>query len=603
MTEPQATPPAAAPDAPGSAMPPAMPPAAVPPTALPEPDLPTPIVIRNRRARLSLVWLVPLLALAIGASLVVRSLLQAGPSIEIEFRTAEGLEAGKTEVRFKEVVIGRVQSVLLTDNRQRVVAVVKLDRAAAGVAVQDTQFWVVRPRVGLGGVSGIGTLLSGAYIGVDAGQSADTRTEFKGLEVPPYVLRGEPGAVFILRANDLGSLDVGSPIYHHRAPVGRVVGYTLDSASGELLVKIFIAAPYQQLVTAQSRFWNASGVDLSIDANGLTLNTQTAASVLAGGVAFEQAPDSPRATPAPANTAFALFTDRRTAMAPPRGEPVPVRLVFDGSLRGLAVGAPIDFLGVEIGNVRSFSLQYDTDRRSFPVQVLADLYPLRLGAVRGALAGKQPDAPGADLALLQRLVDRGLRAQLRTGNLLTGQLYVAMDFYPGQAAARLQQRDGALTLPTVPGTLSELQSQVAQIVQKLSKLPFDEIGRSLTDTLRQAETTMKDLTPEARQMLAEAQRTLATAQTLMGQVGPDAQGSLAELRQTLAAARGAVDRLDRNLLDDNAPLQRNLELTLGELQRAAQSLRLLGDLLQRHPESLLRGKPADPVLPDTGARP
>ena len=227
MTEPQSPPIAAAPDAavdappdapdaPGSATPPA----ATPAVALPEPELPTPIVTRNRRARLSLVWLVPLLALAIGASLVVRSLLQDGPRIEIEFRTAEGLEAGKTEVRFKEVVIGRVQSVLLTDNRQRVVAVVKLDRAAAGVAVQDTQFWVVRPRVGLGGVSGIGTLLSGAYIGVDAGQSSDTRSDFKGLEAPPYVLRGEPGAVFILRANDLGSLDVGSPIYHHRAPVG-----------------------------------------------------------------------------------------------------------------------------------------------------------------------------------------------------------------------------------------------------------------------------------------------------------------------------------------------------------------------------------------------
>ena len=615
MTDPQATPPAAEPAAstvPESATPTATPtatsnatPTAAPPTALPEPELPTPIIIRNRRTRLSLVWLVPLLALALGASLVVRNLLQAGPSIAIEFRTAEGLEAGKTEVRYKEVVIGRVHSVLLTDNRQRVVAVVKLDRAAAGVAVQDTQFWVVRPRIGVGGVSGISTLLSGAYIGVDAGQSTDTRTEFKGLEAPPYVLRGEPGAVFILRANDLGSLDLGSPIYHHRTSVGRVVGYTLDATNGELSVKIFIDAPYHRLVTAQSRFWNASGVDLSIDANGLNLNTQTVASVLAGGVAFEQAPDSPRATPAPANTAFVLFSDQRTALAPPRGEPVPVRLVFDGSLRGLRVGAPIDFLGVEIGNVRSFSLQYDTGRRSFPVQVLADLYPLRLGAVRGALSGKQPDAPGADLALLQRLVDRGLRAQLRSANLLTGQLYVAMDFYPGPATGKLQQRDGALNLPTVPGTLSELQSQVAQIVQKVSKLPFDDIGQGLTTTLRQAETTLKDLTPEARQTLAEAQRTLSTAQALIGQLGPDAQGSLAELRQTLAAARGAVDRLDRNLLDDNAPLQRNLDLTLGELQRAAQSLRLLADLLQRHPESLLRGKPADPVLPmpDTGARP
>ena len=568
-----------------------------------QPRLPEARVIHKRRPQLSLVWLVPLLALAIGASLVVRSVLQAGPSIEIEFRTAEGLEAGKTEVRYKEVVIGRVQTVRLTDNRKRVVAFVKLDRAAAGVAVDDTRFWVVRPRVGLGGISGIGTLLSGAYIGVDAGQSEQERTEFVGLESPPDVLRGEPGAVFILRAGDLGSLDIGSPIYYHRTPVGRVVDYTLDPGADDLSVKIFIEAPYLRLLTPDTLFWNASGVELSIDANGLNLNTQTVASVIAGGVAFDQAPGSLRGPPAAANTQFTLFADRRTAMEPPLGRPLPVRMVFDGSLRGLAPGAPIDLLGVEIGKVRSLSLQYDAEHRRVPVQVLADIFPLRLGAVRGALSGPTADAPGADAALLKRLVQRGLRAQLRTGNLLTGQLFVAMDFYPKAALAPATLQGGVLTLPTVPGTLGELQAQLADIMGKLSKLPIEDIGRGLADTLRQADTTLKDLTPEARQALAEAKRMLLSTQTLLGQIGPEAQASLAELRQAMAAARTAIERLDRNLLDESAPMQLKLGLTLEELQRAAQSLRLLGDQLQRHPESLLRGKPDDPPLPDAGKPP
>lgn len=567
------------------------------------PALPEARVIHSRRPRLSLVWLVPLLALAIGASLVVRSFLQAGPRIEIEFRTAEGLEAGKTEVRYKEVVVGRVQSVRLTETRKRVLATVKLDRSAAGLAVEDTLFWVVRPRVGLGGVTGIGTLLSGAYIGVDAGQSANERTAFLGLEVPPYVLRGEPGAVFVLRASELGSLDVGSPIYYRRTPVGRVVGYTLNAQADELSVKAFIEAPYLRLVTPDTRFWNASGVELSLDANGLTVDTQTVASVIAGGIAFDQPPGGVRGEPAAPNTLFTLFDDRRAAMAPPLGPALPVRMVFDGSVRGLAAGAPVDFRGVEVGKVRSIALQHDAARGRFPVQVLADLYPLRLGAVRDALPAKSPDEAGADVALLQRLVERGLRAQLRTGNLLTGQLFVAMDFYPkaGTAAARLQ--DGVLTLPTVPGTLGELQAQVAGIVEKLGKLPIEDIGRGLADTLRQTDTTLKALTPEAQQTLLETRRTLQSTQTLLGQVGPDAQAGLAELRQALASSRVAIERLDQNLLQEGAPLQRRLDLTLEELQRAAQSLRLLGDLLQRHPESLLRGKPDDPPVPEAGRTP
>ena len=612
MNEPTAPEPTAPP-------PPANPPAA----AVVAPDgnanasasLPLPRVVQPRGPRLSLVWLVPLLALAIGASLVVRSILQTGPRIEIEFRTAEGLEPGKTEVRYKEVVIGRVQTVTLRDDRQHVIAEVQLDRSAAGVAVDDTTFWVVRPRIGVGGVSGLGTLLSGAYIGVDAGQSDNAKARFVGLENPPYVLRGEPGSGYLLRAVDLGSLDVGSPIYYRRTRVGRVVGYTLDAERDALSVKIFIESPYQRLVTPQTRFWNASGLDLSVDANGLTLNTQTLTSVLAGGIAFEQPDADPRQPAAAAGTEFTLFNDRKLALAPPRGRVLPVRLVFDGSLRGLSVGAPIDFLGVEIGQVRALSLQYDAERQRAPVLVLADLYPMRLGGVRAALvklpagAGTgaatdgETDTARADRALLQRLVDTGLRAQLRSGNLLTGQLYVAMDFHPKAGPLRLKTQDGMLTLPTVPGTLSELQSQLGDIVQKLSRLPLEEIARGLTETLRQAETTMKTLTPDARAALAETQRTLAAAQALLQQLGPEASQSLLALRQAVAGAQATLARTEQTLLAPGAPLQRNLEQALIDVQRAAAALRVMADTLQRNPESLLRGKPPDPALPTTGGSP
>lgn len=547
-------------------------------------DLPEPRVEKARRVRISLVWLVPLVALAIGASLLVRTLFLTGPTIEIEFASAEGVEAGRTEVRFKEVVIGRVQSVRLSEDRQKVVVGVKLDRSAGSLAVADTTFWVVKPRIGAGGVTGLGTLLSGAYIGVDVGVSQESKSRFVGLEAPPYVLRGEPGSIFVLRADELNSLDVGSPVYYRRTRVGRVVGYTLDAQRDDLTVRVFVEAPYQRLVTTKTRFWNASGIDVSLDANGLTVNTQTLASVLAGGLAFDDPAEGGVGTPAPANSIYPLFPDRQTALAPLDGAPVGVRMTFDGTVRGLAAGAPVDFLGVEVGKVRSFTLQYDAARRRYPVLVVADVYPTRFGAVRDALAPAGATDREAGEAVLGKLVENGLKAQLRTGNLLTGQLYVALDFMPRTAAARLATAGPDLVLPTAPGTLAELQPQVADIVAKVSRIPFDEIGAKVN------RIPFDEIGRDLRQTLRSARETVDA-------LGPEAQKSLAEVTRTLSRAQASLDRLDRNLLDPSAPVQRQVEDTLGELQRAAGALRTLADYLQRHPESLLRGKPADPKVP------
>jgi paraquat-inducible protein B len=545
----------------------------------PDAPLPEPVVEKKQPWRLSPVWIVPILAVIVGASLLVNTLMQAGPTVTIEFRTAEGLEAGKTEVRFKEVVVGQVETVTLSSDRKRVLAGVRLVRSAAGIAVDDTYFWVVRPRIGTAGVTGLSTLLSGSYIGVDAGTSDKSRDHFTGLETPPLVLRGEPGRRIDLRARDLGSLDVGSPVYYRRARVGRVVGYQLDPQNDELVVQIFIEAPNEPLVTTQSRFWNASGLDLEITTGGINLNAQTLTSVLIGGVAFEHLPGTDK-TPAPEGTRFFLFGDRKRALAPPDGPPLDLRMVFEQSVRGLSVGAAVDFLGVELGTVTSLHLQYDAQHKRFPVEVTARIYPLRLGSVRDAiLQGASP--PGdrtAHLRVLQTLVNSGLRAQMRTGNLLTGQQYIALDFIPKTPPATLATEDGVAIVPTVPGTLSDLQPQLAEIVAKINKVPFEQIGHDLQTTLAQTREALK-------------------------QLSPDAQKALVQVDRTLRSLQDSLSRLDRNLLDDTAPLQRNVEQTMTEMQRAAQSLRTLGDYLQRHPEAILRGKQADPPLVTSGEKP
>jgi paraquat-inducible protein B len=342
-------------------------------------------------------------------------------------------------------------------------------------------------------------------------------------------------------------------------------------------VQIFIEAPYDKLVNGRTRFWNASGVEVSLNTSGLTVNTQTLGSVLSGGVSFERPAGSHGLPEAPDGSRFELFPDRKGALAPPDGPPQRVRMVFDQSMRGLAIGAPVDFLGVDIGSVKAIRLDYDAKRKRFPVEVEAEIYPTRLGAVREALHEPGSDEAKRDLTLLRRLVESGLRAQARTGNLLTGGLYVALDFPAKTARATLDTGTPIPAIPTVPGTLADVQPQLAEIVSKINKVPFDDIGRNLNDTLAQARNAIE-------------------------QLRPDAQASLAEVRRTLQSVQETLSRADRHLLDPSAPIQRNAEQTLLDLQRAAQSLRVLTDYLQRHPESLLRGKPDDAKIPASPER-
>ncbi|MEO6926212.1 MAG: MlaD family protein [Rhodanobacter sp.] len=529
-------------------------------------ELPRPVV-KKRRFNESLIWLVPVLAAVIGLSLVVHNWLQAGPEITISFQSAEGLDAGKTPVKYKNVVIGRVKKIDLSADRSHVIVAVALEKSAQGFATKGTRYWVVRPRIGLGGVSGIDTLFSGAFIGADVGESNEPQDDFTGLEAPPAVNHGALGRSFMLHTDDLGSLDVGSPIYFRRIQVGRVSSYALDKDGKGVSVQIFVDGPNDRFVSRSSRFWNASGVDLSVGANGLKLNTQSLASVLAGGVAFQDPPGPHDSTPALEDTTFKLFGDRDTAMAPPDGEPHYIRMRFQQSVRGLAVDAPVEFLGINFGKVVSVRLDYDEKTQKFPVLVGAVVYPQRLGTAYDKLeALARARGENGDLSLMiGRLVAHGLRAQARSGNLLTGQLYIAFDFVPHAAKVDFDPDAKPLTMPTAPGSFDKLQEQLADIAEKLSKVPFDSIGKNLDHSLAELSATLKQV----------------NAQTL-----PAFNDTLHGVQKTMGTANEA--------LSGDSPLQRNLGATLEQVQRMARSLRALTDYLGGHPDALLRGRRADP---------
>lgn len=512
----------------------------------------------------SLVWLVPIVAAVAGVSLLVHSLASRGPEVQISFRTAEGLVPGKTPVRYKDVDIGLVTAVHLAPDRSHVVAVVELSKDAAGFAVRDTRFWVVRPRFAMNGVSGLETLLSGAYIGADAGHAAESSHSFAGLDAPPVVTSDASGRQFLLKAADLGSLDIGSPVYYRRVPVGQVVDYRLEANGRDIALRVFVNKPYDALVTADTRFWHASGLDLKLDAGGLRLNTQSLITVLLGGVAFQSPDDSPATAPAAENTEFRLAADQGEALRSV-DELAPALLVlnFDQSVRGLSPGAPVDFRGVVVGQVRSIGIDYLPEQKTFRMPVVVELYPSRLGFREKELADRRRARE-----LARSLMARGLRAQLRNGNLLTGQLYIALDFFPNAAPARMDLDAALPELATTPGSFDALQSQLGDIVNRIDKVPIDRLGKDLGTALASLNT-----------LLAGAD---ALVRRLDGDVAPQAAAALADARKTLAAANGA--------LAADGPLHQDTRRLVQELTRTAASLRTLTDYLERHPEALLRGR-------------
>jgi paraquat-inducible protein B len=538
----------------------------------PQPSpIPSAVPVPKRRWAVSIVWIIPLVAALVGGWVAIHYLMSRGPTITIEFANADGLEAGKTKLRYKEVDIGTVSEIAISRDRSHVIVTAKMAKQADDLLVSDTKFWVVRPRVTLNSISGLGTLLSGAYIGVDAGKAEERQRVFKGLETPPPIPSDLPGRRFILRAENMGSLYIGAPVYYRRVEVGSLTAYKLDENGKGITLEVFINAPNDRLVTSNTRFWHASGIDLSVEASGIKLNTASLTSIIIGGISFQAPEETDSGAPAAADASFTLYEDKGSALKLISQEVHTYLLYFNESLRGLAPGAQVDFRGIPLGEVKSVSIEYDREAKTvrFPVEI--NIYPERMRS-RYRLGAPQMSAMERDpRTLLDRLVARGLRAQLKSANLLTGQLYVALDFFPKAPQATIDWSKKPVQLPTSPGALEDIQQTLGNIASKLEKVPFDTIGADASRALKTLDTTLK------------------SANSTLGQVDKTV---VPELRGTLEQARKALGNAERTLSSD-APVQQDLRDTLDEVNRAARTLRDLADYLSRHPESLIRGKKGD----------
>jgi len=505
---------------------------------LPETDMPEAVV--RKRSGISIVWLIPVVAAIIGAWVAYKSFSEVGPTVVITFENAEGLEAGKTKVKFKDVEVGMVKSIDLDKDLKHVLVTVQMNAGSKGYLTEKTRFWVVKARISAGNVSGLGTLLGGAYIAIDPVHGSKFVDKFTGLEQAPIVTTDQPGRHFLLKADSRGSLDVGAPIYFRQIKVGEVVSYELADDNKSVDFKIFVDAPHHLKVTENTRFWNASGVDVSLSASGFKVDMESTVSLLTGGLAFGLPPDTAPGDVVPENTVFKLNENRADAFEQEITLREKFLLYFDGTVRGLATDAPVEFRGIPVGRVVSVDLEFDGQSEEFVIPVLIELEPERFGGGTSAYAAERRKQ------ILERLIAKGLRAQLKVGNLLTGKLYVDLGFYPGAEKAALTQAKGYQVLPTIPTSIEEITRSVSTVLDKMKEFPYGRIGADMTK-------------------------------------------ALASLDKTIVQADGTLKSIDGMFAKDSA-MSQELQATLRELSDAARSLRVLADYLERHPEALLRGK-------------
>lgn len=533
-----------------------------PPTPQATDKMPEPRAVVRRTRRWSSVWVVPIVAFLLAGWLVWEHFHGEGVRAHVNFETADGIENGKTEIRCRSVKVGMVENTKLSKDLSSVTVEIRIDRSESHLLRGGTRFWVVKARFSGASISGLNTIFRGSYIEMDPGEGPEGVDEFKGLEAPPVTGSNVPGLRLVLAAEEGGSLAVGSPIYFRGFQVGQVESRMFDVKQKQTRCDIFIRQEYAELVHQGTCFWNSGGFDVSAGADGLRIHTPSLQAIFSGGVSFDVPLDSVPGTVAASGAIYKLFKDEAAAKSSVFSPQHKILLLFNQSVRGLTKGAPVEFRGLSLGRVSDISFKYAPEGEK-RVPVLIEIDPKIL---RDAVQNRE-DEP----AFLSIAVRHGLRARLGTSSLLTGTLFVDIDFVPEAPPAELWHYGTYDVLPTVSSGLVQLEEKVNAILSKIDALPLDE-------TLRKFGTTADSITSVS----AEARATLDEAHKLLA--NDKAQKIPEEIDATLDKIRDSVSSLG-----PNGAVQGDLRRTLDELRAALRSIKALSENLEQKPNSLIFG--------------
>jgi paraquat-inducible protein B len=553
-----------------------------------------PQAISTRARRFQPIWLIPIVAALIAGYLATVAISARGPTITLSFRAADGLRAGQTKVRHKAVDLGTVDTIRLSDDLSHVVVSVQMQREATARLTDKARFWVVRPRLNAGNISGLDTLVSGAYIEMDPGPAnapnAQPRRDFVGLDEPPAVRSDEPGTSYTLQASRIGGLTSGSPVLYRDITVGEVLGWELAPDGQSFTVSIFVRRPFDGFVHNATHFWNASGLALDLGANGVQMHIESLQALLSGAVAFDTAAEERGSAQSAQGASFHLYTTEAAANAGGYTKRLPFLTRFEGSVRGLTVGAPVEIYGIQVGTVTAVKLVFDPGGTQTHVDVRYDIQPERI--LSAAEIAQQPP-----LETARNMVRHGLRAQLHTANYLTGQLFVGLDFLPNPPAVDVSvMEDGTIVLPGNAGGLDSLAATMTALSAQLAQIPFAQIGADLQTTLHGLSAVVNG--PELHQSLQSLAVTLHETEGLVRHLDTGTAPALkrlpeiAESLQVTLARTAALMQSAETGYGADSQTRRDLDRLVVQVSDTARSVRLLADFLTQHPEALIQGRSA-----------
>lgn len=540
----------------------------------------------HHKSGMSLVWLIPLITLLIGGWLVFKSIDERGPSITLTFETAEGIEVGTTRIKYKNVDVGVVESLRFGHDYRSVELTAQMDKSAEALLNRGTRFWVVRPRLSLREVSGLGTLISGAYIELDPGEGAK-QTHFTGLETPPVLTTEDEGQKVLLMAPKLGSIGIGSPIYYQGIVAGEILGYELGDDQRSVLIHAFVEAPYNDLLRGNTRFWNVSGLDVSLDADGIKVHTESIESLMFGGIAFDTPATLEPLSQDLDSLVFPLHSSRESIEASNYTQKVQFLTFFDGSVRGLNINAPVEFKGIKVGSVKDIRLEFHADDTSFRIPVLLEIEPERI-----IKRGRTPEE--SKMAALEILIERGLRARLQTGSLLTGQLLVELVMRPETQVRLVDAGIDIPQIPTIPAELEAFTTSIKNFLGKLDKVDIDGIASELQQTLEGTNRLMNhaeldNAISDMAASLNSLKGILVSLESRSEPISANLQQALGAVAPALEQARDTMSNIDSVIAPESQLHFRVIQMA-DELAETARAIRSFVELLERNPESMIFGK-------------
>lgn len=545
------------------------------------------VEVPKRRHNISVFWLAPLLAAITGIYLAITFYTSQGPEIEIEFASAEGLVAGKTPIRYRDVNIGVVDKISLSEDLDSVIVSARMTVDSRRYLNQYARFWVVRPRVGASGVSGLSTLFSGAFIQVNSILDDDFKAEFVGLEQPPLTDEAAPGLRLKLQAKEAGYVSVGSPVYYRQVKVGQIEAQRfLDNYDG-VEFTIFVNDPHHKIIRNTTKFWNVSGFNLTLNSSGFKVRTPSIEGLAQGGVAFDIIEEYEFPRMVEDGYLFTLHESRETAteemIKDVSSGKFQYVIYFDGSVRGLSRGAPVEFRGVQIGRVTEINLVYDQSTDFVQVPVTIELQPER---VRGFREGGINQS-----RMLENSIAKGLRAKLETGNLLTGQLYVSLDIHEdGLIQPLARNENGVSIMPSVSSDFEQVTEGVQQALAKINALPLQDLVENANSTVARANSLLAQF--EEIGIAGRIDGAIGSADEAIDQYARLARGARKELSQLSSQLQRFVATADESMqgIAPDSPLYYNLLNTLRDVQAASRAVLAVSESVEKKPEEFLFGK-------------